>query len=223
MERRRSLLISQSSASLVRDQDLPLIASSNSFPGAPGAGKGTLCSFLAQKHSLYHFSIGDHLRQLAREFPDGHLAVKIQSILKDQTSLPFEDIKVLLEHALEHAMSQGKFKGILLDGYPRYMDQVQPFNAWLEENVDNGSLAIINARRRPDLVLRFDVEKEIALNRFLSREREPTDDETFFERRYASYERETLEVFEEYRNRSVNRATVSEKLFAVRRSNDMRG
>lgn len=120
-------------------------------------------------------------------------------------------------------MSQCKFKGILLDGYPRYMDQVQPFNAWLEENVDNGSLAIINARRRPDLVLRFDVEKEIALNRFLSREREPTDDETFFERRYASYERETLEVFEEYRNRSVNRATVSEKLFAVRRSNDMRG
>lgn len=160
---------------------------------------------------------------MAREFPDGHLPVKIHSILEDQTSLPSEDIKVLLEHALKDAMSQGKFKGILLDGYPRYMDQVQPFNAWLEENVDYGPLAKIGARRRPDLVLRFNVAKEVALKRYLSRAREPIDNETLFERRYAVYERETLEVFEEYKRRGILIWPVSQRFFAMRRSNNTKG
>lgn len=120
-------------------------------------------------------------------------------------------------------MSQGKFKGILLDGYPRYMDQVQPFNAWLEGNVDYGPLAKIGARRRPDLVLRFNVAKEVALKRYLSRAREPIDNETLFERRYAVYERETLEVFEEYKRRGILIWPVSQRFFAMRRSNNTKG
>lgn len=39
----------------------------NTFTGAPGTGKGTLCTHLARVHNLVHFSVGDNLRTYMKQ------------------------------------------------------------------------------------------------------------------------------------------------------------
>ena len=107
--------------------------------------------------------------------------------------------------ALKSAADQAApgFKGILFDGYPRYSNQVKPFDAWLEKHLHGGQYLRDSAKRRqrPDVVLFFDVTRENALERYLSRAREPTDNEQLFEKRYVKFEEESLKVIEGYKER----------------------
>lgn len=56
---------------------------------------------------------------------------------------------------------------------------------------------------KPDVVLFLDVAKEKAKQRYVARGRDVSDDAEKFERRYAEFEKRTMPVVEEFRQRGV--------------------
>ncbi|KAK6502479.1 hypothetical protein TWF506_003061 [Arthrobotrys conoides] len=167
--------------------------------GAPGAGKGTLCAHLAKTYNLAHFSVGDGLRIWMRANRDTPLAERIQQKLQNQGFLTSEELNSFVLQAIQDAlMKQETCNGILLDGFPRCMEQLNSWNIWpfpADLTLKGGS--------KPDIVLSFKVIKEIAKARYLARGRDGNDNENIFEKRFVEYKSETLPVEEAYRKRGM--------------------
>lgn len=84
--------------------------------GPPGSGKGTLAQGLEKKFGLKHLSMGQLIRQEARNNPI--LAHKIDSgnLADDETT------QTILENRLAQSDCQA---GFILDGYPRSLNQAK--------------------------------------------------------------------------------------------------
>jgi len=88
------------------------------FLGASGTGKGTHAKIIGKKMGINHFSMGDALREAAKEKND--LGKKIDSYVKAGKLVPFEWTIKLFKKALKSPKYK---KGIVIDGFPRNMDQ----------------------------------------------------------------------------------------------------
>ena len=91
------------------------------FFGLAGSGKSTQAGLLAEKLDYAHISVG----QLLRESHGEHL---IEYMQKGRLINPMVVNEVLRE-ALDKLIDKG-VKGIILDGYPRQMEQA----TWLMDN-----------------------------------------------------------------------------------------
>lgn len=124
--------------------------------GPPGSSKGTICSYLAPMFNLAHIVAGDLLRdevknntQIGREI--------IGPLLADGKIIPSEiTIKLIVNKVLEAASGLSR-QGILLDGFPRKIDQSNMFEA--ELGLAKG-------------VVYFDCQEEVMLQRLLGRGRD---------------------------------------------------
>lgn len=167
--------------------------------GPPGAGKGTLCSYLEKQYSLAHFSVGDNLREWMRNNRGTPLAVAIRDKLENQGFLNPEDIDPFLIEAMETAQARLDLNGLLIDGHPRCIQQLESYDSWLYVNVPWQPEGFHISH----LVLSIRVGKSTARLRYCDRARDQMDNEEKFEKRFAEYERETLPVEEIYRKRGV--------------------
>ncbi|RKL27746.1 hypothetical protein BFJ72_g12874 [Fusarium proliferatum] len=156
--------------------------------GAPGAGKGTLSAYLAQKYNLVHYSVGDGLRAWMRLNRSTELAAKIQSKLDNQGFLTSEDLNPFIYREILDAINRNEpeVKGIL-DTVP-----LTPG--------DDGKISLVI---KPDLVFSFQITKQNARARYLRRGRDTNDSVDKFEKRFTEYELETLPVEQEYRKRGI--------------------
>ncbi|KAG7429131.1 adenylate kinase [Fusarium oxysporum f. sp. raphani] len=175
--------------------------------GAPGAGKGTLSTHLAQAYNLVHYSVGDGLRAWMRENPSTALAVEIQSKLDNQGFVTSETLNLFIYLEILNTINDKPgVAGILIDGYPRCMEQLESFGSWpfqgtlpLAPGNDGG----LRLEIKPDLVLSFEVTKQNAKERYLGRARDTNDTAHKFERCFAEYEVETTPVKEAYQQRGI--------------------
>jgi UMP-CMP kinase len=177
--------------------------------GAPGAGKGTVSAHLSHKYDMMHYSVGDSLRNWMRENRSTPLATRIKHRLDNQGFLPFEDLVPFLCQAITDAINHDtpRYRGIIIDGFPRCKDQLHSLDAWLSQS--DRTLATNNAghmrtNAKPDVVLSLEVTQHNAKTRYLSRGRENNDSEEKFLNRFAEYERETVTVEEMYRKRGIS-------------------
>ncbi|PSN66452.1 adenylate kinase 1 ATP binding protein, partial [Corynespora cassiicola Philippines] len=176
--------------------------------GAPGAGKGTLSAHLAQKHDILHYSVGDSLRSWMRENRGTDLAAQIQDRLDNQGFLTSKELYPFICGAISEAIikSKGKCKGVIVDGFPRCVEQLESFDTWVAQDKLPPALGNDGQPRtstRPDIVLLFEVSEENARARYLGRGRDDNDSREKFERRFAEYRRETLVVEEAYEQRGI--------------------
>ncbi|KAL7920401.1 adenylate kinase domain-containing protein [Trichoderma austrokoningii] len=128
--------------------------------GAPGAGKGSLSAILAKNYGFKHLSIGDLLRQVVNS-PNADKTI-VEYVRRGElltTNLLFQ---ILTPHIEEKVI-------ILLDGFPRCLDQAEAFEKKFE---------------LPALVLFFDCPKNLVENRVINRKqgREGDNLETFRKR-----------------------------------------
>ncbi|KAG8167023.1 hypothetical protein KVR01_002712 [Diaporthe batatas] len=163
--------------------------------GAPGSGKGTICSFLARKHSLRHFSVGDNLRTWMHANDGTPLAARIQEKLDHQGFLTSAELNPILGHAIEDAIRQGGLKGILIDGFPRCAEQLESWAQWPFQDK-----LLLERGTKPDAVISINVTGDNAKARYLSRGRDRNDSAVKFERRYGEYLKEGRPVEEHYRD-----------------------
>jgi len=123
------------------------------FIAPPAAGKGTQAKLVSAEYNIPHISTGDLLREEMAN--NTEIGKSIKSDMEKGNLVSDEVITTLLKSRIT---SRDCLNGFILDGYPRNLAQAKIFNQLLEElNINNV------------YVIFFDIDKETALNRMLSR------------------------------------------------------
>ncbi|CAO1363590.1 unnamed protein product [Diamesa tonsa] len=94
--------------------------------GGPGSNKATLClKAVGMNPGWGHFSVGRSLRALADSAPKPHTEnFKVKEAITAGELVSKDTLEKLIETNLIQLMDR---RGIIIDGYPRHMDQVQEF------------------------------------------------------------------------------------------------
>ena len=93
----------------------------------PAAGKGTFASRLTKEFGLVSISAGELLRNID---PETELGKQVRQLQAKRELVPDELINGLIKERL----SKDDIKnGFILDGYPRYMAQVDAVNETIKE------------------------------------------------------------------------------------------
>ena len=98
--------------------------------GAPGSGKGTQASLIAEKYNLPHISTGDIFRQnIKNQTP---LGVKVKAVMDNGNLCP-DDLTIEL---VKDILSQEDCKnGYMLDGFPRNLIQAKALDEFASPDV----------------------------------------------------------------------------------------
>ncbi len=123
--------------------------------GAPGSGKTTDASMIAQAHSdkIVHYSTGDMLRAEVASGSD--LGQTIESYISKGALVPLEIIVDTIMSAIKNA----PVDAILIDGYPRSVEQMTAFDAIEAKETDVDLVSVIEVR----------VSEDVAKERILGR------------------------------------------------------
>ncbi len=123
--------------------------------GAPGSGKTTDASMIAQKHSdkIVHYSTGDMLR--AEVASGSELGQTIESYISQGALVPLE----IIVNTIMSAIKNAPVDAILIDGYPRSVEQMRAFDEIEAKEKDVDLVSVIEVR----------VSEEVAKERILGR------------------------------------------------------
>ena len=98
--------------------------------GAPGSGKGTQSSFIAQKYGVQHLSTGDVLR--AEIASGSELGQQIDALISKGNLVPDDMMYGVIKNYI--AGLPADCKGTIFDGYPRTVAQAESLTKLLKEN-----------------------------------------------------------------------------------------
>ena len=142
--------------------------------GAPGSGKTTDASIIAERHteSIVHYSTGDMLREEVAS--KSELGKTIDGYITQGDLVPLDIIMDTIMTAIKNAPADV----ILIDGYPRSVEQMQALDKMLETQKEIELVSVIEVR-----VSEY-VAKERILGRAAEAEVVRSDDsvEVFFNR-----------------------------------------
>ena len=110
--------------------------------GAPGSGKTTDASLIAEKHpeQLVHYSTGDMLR--AEVASGSELGQEIESYISRGALVPLNIIVDTIVSAINHA----PVPNVLIDGYPRSVEQMEAFDTIVAEEDGIDLASVIEVR-----------------------------------------------------------------------------
>ncbi len=176
--------------------------------GAPGSGKTTDASLIAQKHSdsIVHYSTGDMLRE---EVSSGsELGATIESYISRGALVP---LNIIIDTIIS-AINQAPVPNVLIDGYPRSVEQMRALDEILADNSDIELVSVIEVR----------VSEQVAKERILGRAAEAkegehrSDDsvEVFYDR-MKIYTDPLAEIQEFYTNKSLLHVINGERTLEV--------
>lgn len=154
--------------------------------GPPGAGKGTQAEAIATRYNLNHISSGEMLRQEAKE---GEFKEEVSKFLDAGQLVPDD----LLTKMIEEAILESGERGIIFDGYPRTLHQVELLDGFLAKQ-----------GRELDAVINLTLDDEAAIARILSRGESSgrsDDKREIVEERFRIYHAQTSPLLKYYRER----------------------
>jgi adenylate kinase len=151
--------------------------------GAPGSGKTTDAELIAKRNpdKIVHYSTGDLLR--AEVSSGSELGKKIKSYIDNGNLVPLEIVINTIKSAIEKADKDI----ILIDGFPRSVEQMIALNEMLKTAKDIDLVAVIEV----------EVSEEIARDRVLGRARGADDNVEVFNNRMKVF-LEPLKDIEEF-------------------------
>jgi len=163
--------------------------------GGPGAGKGTQSDLMINRYPCVHLSAGQLLREEANASPENALMspsqqVLIRDCLVSGKIVPVEISLGLLQKAMER-FTQSRNTMVLIDGFPRNFDNLEGWNRCMK-----GVASVWG-------VLFYTCPLEVLEDRILERAETSgrTDDNLkSAQKRFATFERETVPVVEFLRN-----------------------
>lgn len=130
------------------------------FLGPPGSGKGTQAEILTKKLNFKHISVGDLLRE---NISNNTKLGKLATTYVDSGELVPDDLIIELVNSSVQSLQNdknSKFSGIILDGFPRTINQASSL-----DNKINDLGAIIKS------VIYLDISDEKIISRLQSRGR----------------------------------------------------
>ena len=140
--------------------------------GAPGSGKTTDAELIAQRHdNITHYSTGDMFRA---EVASGSERGKIIKSYIDNGNLVPIDIVI---ETIVNAIKQAPTDVVVIDGYPRSVEQMEELDKYLQNEKDVELAAVIEV----------EVSEETARDRVLGRGRGADDNNEVFDNRMKVY------------------------------------
>jgi adenylate kinase len=119
--------------------------------GAPGVGKGTYSRMLSKDIRVPELSSGDELRKIIKNKSPLNTNIKrinLDLIKKTLESGLFMDDQFMFEF-MKEKLSQPEFsKGVILDGYPRNVNQAKSLDSLMDLNL------VIKIELREDILIR---------------------------------------------------------------------
>lgn len=156
--------------------------------GAPGSGKTTDAELIAQSNnSITHYSTGDMLR--AEVASGTAIGQEIDSYISNGLIVPIEIAIKTIVNAIKSAPTDI----VILDGYPRSLEQMNALEKFLNE--DN-SLELVK-------VIEVSVSEETARQRVLGRARGADDDEKVFNNRMKVYSEPLADIQAFYNQKNM--------------------
>jgi len=98
------------------------------FLGAPGAGKGTQAAIVAEELNLIHIASGDLFRQSLEQGTE--LGLQAKSYMEKGMLVPDE---ITIRMVLERLSTPDCEQGVILDGFPRNLEQAEALDRVLGE------------------------------------------------------------------------------------------
>ncbi len=154
------------------------------FLGPPGAGKGTQAKKLSDYFGWKHLSTGDLLRSEVEN--QTKLGLLANEFMQKGDLVPDNIIINMISNVLGKNSS-----GILLDGFPRTIDQAKSLNNSLE-----------NLKKKINKVLFIDVEESKIISRLTKRGRKDDDPEVIINR-LKTYDQLTQPLISFYENEGL--------------------
>ena len=141
--------------------------------GAPGSGKTTDAELIAERNSdkIVHYSTGDLLR--AEVASGSELGKEIKNYIDNGKLVPLEIVINTIKSAIEKADKDI----ILIDGFPRSVEQMKALDEMLKENKNIDLVAVIEVV----------VSEDVARERVLGRARGADDNVEVFNNRMKVY------------------------------------
>jgi adenylate kinase len=158
--------------------------------GAPGAGKGTQATRIAESLGIPAISTGDIFRHNIKN--ETALGLQVKEILASGAYVPDEVTNAIVRDRLDQTDAAA---GFLLDGYPRTEAQVAALDDMLAA-----------AGRSLDAVLELTVDTDEVVQRLLKRaevDGRADDTEDIIRHRLKIYEEETAPLAALYRERGL--------------------
>jgi adenylate kinase len=155
--------------------------------GAPGAGKGTQATRLAEHFGIAHISSGDLLRGHVED--ETSLGKQVQKYVSRGDLVPDQIVLDMLRKPIVEASARG---GYVLDGFPRTVEQAE--------------IAYETARElgvAVQVAAYLDVPREELVRRLLARGRGGDDTQDVIEHRLEVYESRTRPMVAYYADREV--------------------
>jgi adenylate kinase len=151
--------------------------------GAPGSGKTTDAELIAkQNDAITHYSTGDMLR--AEAASSSELGREIESYISKGLIVP---IKIAIE-TIVNAIKKAPTDIIIIDGYPRSMEQLNALDEYLQTDSSLELGSVIEVR----------VSEETARDRVLGRARGADDNNEVFNNRMKVYTEPLAEIQDFY-------------------------
>lgn len=140
--------------------------------GAPGSGKTTDAQLIAKENNeITHYSTGDMLR--AEVATKSKLGLEIDSYISKGLIVPIEVAIKTITNAIKNAPTDI----IIIDGYPRSMEQLTALDEYLHVDSSLELASVIEVR----------VSEETARDRVLGRNRGADDNNEIFDNRMKVY------------------------------------
>jgi len=153
--------------------------------GAPGSGKGTQATRLAEHFGLTHISSGDLLRQHVTEGTP--LGKEVQQYVAHGDLVPDT---LLMDVLRKPVVAASKSGGYILDGFPRTVEQAEIAYAVAKDLGVEAQVAV-----------HLDVAREELVRRLLARGRGSDDTEEVIEHRLEVYMEHTVPMLDYYESR----------------------
>ena len=156
--------------------------------GAPGSGKTTDAELIAQKNdNTTHYSTGDMLR--AEVATKSELGQEIEQYISKGLIVPIEVAIKTITTAIKNAPTNI----IILDGYPRSMEQLDALDKYLQ---NDNSLELVS-------VIEVAVSEETARDRVLGRNRGADDNTEVFNNRMKVYIEPLADIQAFYNSKNI--------------------
>jgi adenylate kinase len=164
--------------------------------GAPGSGKTTDASLIAQRYSdsIVHYSTGDMLR--AEVASGSELGKEIESYISKGELVPLD----IIVNTIISAINNAPVDNVLIDGYPRSTEQMKALDELLQKRDDIELASVIEVR----------VSEDVARERILGRASEAKEGEArsddsieVFQNRMKIYTDPLKEIQDFYNDKSL--------------------
>jgi adenylate kinase len=160
------------------------------FFGPQGVGKGTQAAVVAPKLRLAHVSTGDLFRRNIAE--KTALGQRVEPILESGGLVPDDlTIAMLDDHLVKLRQTQPELRGVIFDGFPRTVPQIESLDAFLRSRDE-----------KVDAVVYIDAPRPVLVERMMSRGR-ADDTREAAEERLRLYEEKTQPLLTLFERRGI--------------------